>query len=312
MSLCEGAYCELPQLIQQRHSGQQLDLLRRSRALSLLSGPNKSNFRGRGIDFEEVRSYQPGDDIRTIDWRVTARTGSPHTKIFREERERPVLIVTDLGNTMFFGSQRCLKSVLACHISALLGWAALGQGDRVGGLVFNDTGHREVRPKRSRTSVLSLLNILVETSSALPVEADGQTADFADMLSEVRRIARPGTSIYLISDFKGATSDAALDNLYQLSRHTELNALHCSDPLEQQLPTSGLYRVTNGIGEADLFTGKRGLRKQYQHEYKQTLLGLKNAYGKLGIPLIELTTARDPLEQLQPFFNARLATKARK
>ncbi len=311
MSHCEGAYCELPQLIQQRHSGQQLNLLRRNRALSLLSGPNKSNFRGRGIDFEEVRSYQPGDDIRTIDWRVTARTGSPHTKIFREERERPVLIVTDLGNSMFFGSQRCLKSVLACHTSALLGWAALGQGDRVGGLVFNNVGHREVRPKRSRTSVLSLLNILVESCKALPIYPAGQPVNFADMLSEVRRISRPGTSIYLISDFKEATSDAAMDNLYQLSRHTELTALHCSDPLEQQLPASGLYRVTNGASEADLFTGKRALRRQYQQDYQQALLSLRNAYGKLGIPLIELTTASDPLDQLQPYFNARLARKAK-
>ena len=154
MSPCEGAYCDLSQLIQQRHSGQQLNLLQRKRALSLLSGPNKSNFRGRGIDFEEVRSYQPGDDIRTIDWRVTARTGNPHTKIFREERERPVLVVTDLGNNMFFGSRRCLKSVLACNVSALLCWAALNQGDRVGGLVFNELGHREIRPKRSQAACM--------------------------------------------------------------------------------------------------------------------------------------------------------------
>src|SRR6056300_461999 len=150
-----GAYATLEDLIALRFPAQQLRLARRKKALSALTGPNKSNFRGRGIDFEEVRSYQPGDDIRTIDWRVTARTGSAHTKLFREERERPVLVVVDQRSSMFFGSSHCFKSVLAAQLASLIAWSALDAGDRVGGLVFNGEEHREIRPRRSRKNVLA-------------------------------------------------------------------------------------------------------------------------------------------------------------
>ena len=130
----QGAYIELDDLISARFLAKDLNLRHRRKALSLLAGPNKTNFRGRGIDFEEVRAYQAGDDIRTIDWRVTARSGKPHTKLFSEERERPLLVVNDQRQDMFFGSQHCFKSTLACYLGALLAWSGLNQGDRVGGL----------------------------------------------------------------------------------------------------------------------------------------------------------------------------------
>ncbi len=113
-----------------------------------------------------MRSYQPGDDIRTIDWRVTARTGSAHTKLFREERERPVLVVVDQRSSMFFGSSHCFKSVLAAQLASLLAWSALHGGDRVGGLVFNEQGHQEVRPRRSRKTVLALLSQISQLQSS--------------------------------------------------------------------------------------------------------------------------------------------------
>ena len=307
MKECPGAYCELPELIGQRHYGQRLNLLRRNPALSLLSGSNKSNFRGRGIDFEEVRAYQAGDDIRSIDWRVTARTGTAHTKVFREERERPVLLVTDLRNGMFFGSRNRFKSVLACHLTALLGWAALAQGDQVGGLVFGDRQHREVRPRRSRHAMLTLLNLLVQRNRQLPAEAAvASDLSFGNALVELRRIARPGSSVYLLSDFRGATGERARDNLYHLSRHTEISALHCSDPLESELPAAGHYRVTDGRRSAALFTGNRAMRKRFQQDYRQRLEQLKNEYGKLGIPVLELSTTQQPLDQLLPLYQRSL------
>ncbi len=311
MNACRGAYAELPHLIQQRHSGEQLSLVRKSRALSLLSGSTRSNFRGRGIDFEEVRSYQPGDDIRTIDWRVTARTGSAHTKMFREERERPVLIAVDLRSNMFFGSKRCLKSVLACHTAALLGWAALAQGDRVGGMMFSETDHREVRPKRSRRTVLSLLNMLVEGCAALPLEKPEQALGFADAMIELRRIARPGSSVYIISDFAKSMEASAQDGLFHLTRHCEVTALHVSDPLEASLPTAGSYRVTDGDATADLFTGERQLQQRYSDEYQQGLLDLQQHYMKLGVPLIKLSTASEPLAQLEPYFSQRPPSRSK-
>jgi uncharacterized protein (DUF58 family) len=303
MNPCQGPYCELEQLIDQRHSGRQLNLAQRNRALSALSGPNKTNFRGRGIDFEEVRGYQPGDDIRTIDWRVTARTGSAHTKIFREERERPVLIVCDQRNSMFFGSRNCCKSVLASHCAALLAWAALEQGDRIGGLVFNDHSHSEIRPRRSRRSVLALLNLIQDFNRQLPLVTEpGDEHQFTTLLLELRRIARPGSAIFLVSDFLGALEKSSLEHLYQLSRHTEITAIHCSDPLERELPASGRYRVTNGRQNADLFTGDKQMRRSFRERFTSHLELLHKDYGELGIPVVELGTDQAPLEQMLPYY----------
>ncbi len=224
-----GAYAELEDLIALRFPARQLRLARRNRALSVLAGPNKSNFRGRGIDFEEVRSYQPGDDIRSIDWRVTARTGSAHTKLFREERERPVLVAVDQRSSMFFGSSHCFKSVLAAQLASLLAWSALDGGDRVGGLVFNDAGHREIRPRRSRKTVLALLSQVAEYNQRpapggsrpreqlrrhavqpAPHCATGQQPVHRQRLSRRRRGARPGAPV--------PAGPAHRDHRYRLQR----------------------------------------------------------------------------------------------
>ena len=297
-----GPYCELQQLIELRYPAGKLDLNQRRRALSLLSGPNKTNFRGRGIDFEEVRSYQPGDDIRTIDWRVTARTGSAHTKLFREERERPVLVCIDQRNRMFFGSQCCCKSVLAAQLAALLSWAALQGGDRLGGLVMGDAEHREVRPRRSRRSVLALLNHLNDLNQALPAKTPQRPLQFSDLLVELRRIAKPGSALFIISDFSDALDQRALEHIHQLSRHMEITALHCSDPLERELPPAGRYAVTDGIGRTDLQTGSRSIRQAFTERFEQEIGDLQTQYGQLGIPVIKASTDQSPLALLQSFY----------
>jgi uncharacterized protein (DUF58 family) len=298
-----GAYCQLQQLIETRYVADKLKLNQRRRALSLLAGPNKTNFRGRGIDFEEVRSYQPGDDIRTIDWRVTARTGTAHTKIFREERERPVLVVVDQRDDMFFGSQTCCKSVLAAHIAALLCWSSLQNGDRVGGLIFNDREHREVRPRRSRRSVLALLNHLCELNAALPSEKRSDSFDFMNVLVDLRRIAKPGSAIFIVSDFSRALEEAAMEHLYQLSRHMEITAIHCSDPLERMLPAAGRYTVTDGDNRTDLLTGSAAMQSSYREHFDNSLAALRSAYGKLGVPVIEAGTDDAPLHLLQSYYS---------
>jgi uncharacterized protein (DUF58 family) len=305
----QGAYCELQALVDSRFPAQKLQLAQRNRALSLLTGPNKTNFRGRGIDFEEVRGYQPGDDIRTIDWRVTARTGSAHTKLFREERERPVLIVADQRNSMFFGSRACCKSVLGAHYCALLSWAALNQGDRIGGLVFNDQQHREVRPRRSRRSVLALLQQVYEFNAALPLAGHQRDEAIADIFVDLRRIARPGCAVFIISDFRGALEDRALENLYQLSRHTEITGLHISDPLEASLPRGGAYTVTDGQSRTRLQTSDNALRRDYAEHFSGQLARLRSEYGKFGIPLIESQTGDAPAQQLFTYYGGEVRRK---
>ncbi|GAB3271082.1 DUF58 domain-containing protein [Parahaliea aestuarii] len=299
-----GAYCELAELIGLRLLGSQLDLGRRKRALNQLTGPNKSSFRGRGIDFEEVRGYQAGDDIRSIDWRVTARTGSAHTKLFREERERPVLIAVDQRNSLFFGSRHCFKSVLAAHLASLLAWSALDKGDRVGALLFNGVEHREIRPRRSRRNVLAILSALADYNHRLPLQASASGGSFSDMLGHLRRVARPGSSIYLISDFHNATRDGASEHLYQLARHCEITALACHDPLELNLPRAGVYAVTDGEQTVQLSTGDRHLRREYTKraltEAEQWSLELQ----RLGIPLLAFSTTRAPFPVLQNYYVA--------
>lgn len=298
----QGAYAPLEDLIALRFPAQGLRLARRKRALSALTGPNKSNFRGRGIDFEEVRNYQPGDDIRTIDWRVTARTGQAHTKLFREERERPVLVVTDQRSGMFFGSSHCFKSVLAAQLSSLLAWSALEAGDRIGGLVFNDSEHREIRPRRSRKTVLALLSEISAYNHALPPENVAKENSFSTMLSNLRRIARPGSSLFVISDFHGASADNAREHLFQLAQHTEITAIACSDPIEAELPQAGQYAVTDGQQRSELHTGDRALRSSYREHFKQQRNELSRDLMRLGIPLLQATTPQSPFTLLQGYY----------
>lgn len=297
-----GAYAQLNDLIALRFPARQLKLGRRNRALNNLAGPNKSNFRGRGIDFEEVRSYQPGDDIRTIDWRVTARTGSAHTKLFREERERPVLVVVDQRNSMFFGSSHCFKSVLAGHLASLLAWSALNAGDRVGGLVFNEYGHQEIRPRRSRKTVLQLLSQVTGYNSTLPLNNTTGADNFAQMLSNLRRIARPGSSLFLISDFSGASQEGAREHLFELAKHTELTAVACADPMESELPRAGTYAVTNGSERSELHTGDRQLRNAYRHRQQQQRELLSADLIRLGVPLLLASTDQAPFALLQKYY----------
>ena len=301
-SPARGAYIAIEDLIALRFPARQLRLTRKNRALSTLAGPNKSNFRGRGIDFEEVRAYQPGDDIRTIDWRVTARTGAAHPKLFREERERPVLIVVDQRNSMFFGSSHCCKSVLAAQLGSLLAWSALDNGDRIGGLVFNNDGHREIRPRRSRKTVLALLSHIEQYNASLPLAAAPDTGSFAGMLRNLRRIVRPGSSVFLVSDFAGATEDHAQEHLFQLAQHTEITAVACSDPMEMELPRAGLYAVTDGAGRSELHTADKKLRTRYREHFEDQRAALATELQRLGIPMLQASTDIPSFSVLQSYY----------
>ena len=299
-----GAYVSLADLIAMRFPARQLSLGKKKRALNTLAGPNKSNFRGRGIDFEEVRRYQPGDDIRTIDWRVTARSGNAHTKLFQEERERPVLVVADQRNSMFFGSSHCFKSVLAAQLSSLIAWSALDHGDRIGGLVFNEIEHREIRPKRSHKTALALLSHIEHYNAALPLPADRDETSFADMLHKLRRVAKPGSAVFIVSDFHGAMHSSAQEHLFQLAQHTEITALACSDVLESELPRSGFYAVTDGTARSELQTSNKALRTEYQQRFKLRHTELAASLQRLGIPLLQVSTQQAPFPQLQHFYGS--------
>jgi uncharacterized protein (DUF58 family) len=299
-----GAYSELQELISLRFGARDLKLGRQRKAFSQLTGPHQTKFRGRGIEFEEVRAYHPGDDVRSIDWRVTARSGKPHTKLFREERERPVMLLVDQSLSMFFGSKNCFKSVTAAHTAALLAWASLQNNDRVGGLVYNGNEHGEVKPKRSARNVLQLLHRINDFNQRLNRQLSQAAGGIDQALEELRRITRPGSNIFIISDFQGLGEDG-VKQLHLLSKHNDISAVRVYDPLEQDLPANGYYSITNGDQRVALYTGDRKLRRRYQEIFRQKGDALVNLLGPLGIPLIPLSTLDSPLYYFRELLGAQ-------
>jgi uncharacterized protein (DUF58 family) len=293
-----GVTPELQRLLALRFAARQLDIRRRRKSLAQLAGSQRSNFRGRGLEFDEVRGYQAGDDIRAIDWRVTARTGEAHTKLFHEDRERPVLLVVDQRPAMRFGSRYCFKSVLAAELAALLAWSALDANERVGALLMDADDHRELRPRNSRRAVLALLSALCET----PAVVTEEKLCLADILRSARRVARTGSSLFLISDFHDADNDPVRKELFQLARHTEITAIHCRDPLEETLPPPGLYAVTDGAHRCTLRTGDRNLRERYDEAAARQHAAIDALFRKLAIPRIQASTVDAPLSVLRGYY----------
>lgn len=298
-----GAHTSLSQLAAYRLAASRLLLKNNTRAIRQLTGPFHSNKRGRGMEFEDVRLYQPGDDIRSIDWRVTARTGLTHTKQYREEREKPVLIVVDQRQTMFFGSRHAMKSVMAADIAAYIAWSCHSRGDRVGGLVFNDSRHQDVRPGQQRKTVLQLLQCISDFNQALDRHAFSEQQHWLQVLSEIKRISRPGTQVFLISDFHDLDEQCSA-LLHDLARHCEITAIKVCDPLEEQLPVNGLYQAFNGK-DTVRFESTRKNRQRYHDDFVQQHQALQTLLNRFAIPLIPASTEQAPLALLQHYFGVQ-------
>jgi len=296
-----GADIDSDLLIAARFHARFLDLNAKNRALAHLAGARQTRARGRGVDFDEVRQYVAGDDIRAIDWRVTARSGHAHTKLFHEDREQPILVAVDLRSQMLFGSTHCFKSVLAAHLASTLLWAGLDSGERVGGCVLRDDAVADVRPRQSRNTVLELIGqmarpaIATAQSSPLTIEA---------LLEQLLRIARPGSKLFLLTDGSDLLEDHALALLRQVASRHQMIVLTVSDPLEFELPPPGQYAVTDGDISTALNVHDEGMRARYQTQYIETQLALKSALRERGIPLITLSTSQPPLPILRRFFSA--------
>ena len=295
-------------LVQLRTLARQLPLHKQKKVLNDLAGSHASAIRGRGLDYAEVREYQAGDDIRAMDWRVTARTGDAHIKVFREEKERPVLLVCDLRATMRFGSRRALKQVLAADLTALFAWAALEHGDRIGALLFNDELETDLRPKTGRKQVLQLLNEL--TTMPPSASADPQQR-MQQICRHLRRIARPGSAIYFISDWTGFDADCE-QQLHAVTRHCDLVAVHISDPLEAELPPPGLYSLSDGQQRLSLDSTTSRQCEEYQQAFSLRMNSLQQQLQRLKVPLIALSTSNaDPLPALRQGLGLGMLSRVR-
>ena len=277
------------------------------RVSSLQTGAYVSHFRGRGMEFDESRPYQPGDDPRSIDWRVTARSTTAYTKLFREERERPVLIVVDLRANMHFATKGCFKSVNASRAAALLSWAAHHRGDRLGGLIFGDTTHRELKPRLGRQAALRFVHELVghpDWENREREEGQDDEQPLAQAMSALRRVARPGSLVVILSDFLGF-SRAAQSYLSSVARHNEVLAVFLNDPLERKLPPPGRYRLVSNDDELAIDTVAKAARRDYENAFLSRRKELEAFCRRYGVHLMPLSTEDDPVSTLQKALGRR-------
>ncbi len=267
-------------------------------------GEHLSRFRGRGMDYQESRAYSDGDDVRSMDWRVTARTGVAHVKVYQEERERPVVFGIDFNPGMFFGSRGRLKSVVAAHAAALLAWAAAENGDRVGALLFNGSTC-DLAPRGGAHGVLQLIRQLVTHSDPrLGIEARPDTGGLGAALVRLRRVARPGSLVVLIGDFYGLDDDCDRQ-LQWLRLHNDVVALQIVDPLEVAPPQPARYGVVVGGQSSVLDLRPAAARRAYQEYFRQHHDRVAATMSRHAISLLRLPTDADMLSTLRRHFAAR-------
>lgn len=293
----------LADLIDMRHRVREVPLFSTPHRRSPLVGLHHSKLRGRGVDFDQVRIYQPGDDVRTIDWRVTARTQEPHTKLFHEERERPIYLLVEQSPRLFFGSGRLFKSVLAAHAASLIGWAALSHNDRVGGLVFGSE-QQEIKPRRSKQSLLQLLDRITRANNLLQPDSPIDPEAFSMALRRAREVLRPGSLSVILCDERTLT-DAAEQQLSLLARHVDLLLLPLSDPLDRALPAAGLLRFSEGSARLELDTHDADLRMRYRELGEARSARWRRLADRLRVPLMPLDTQHDLIEQLREHLSVR-------
>jgi uncharacterized protein (DUF58 family) len=256
--------------------------------------------RGRGLNFEEIRGYLPGDDVRTIDWRVTARTQKPHVRVYTEERDRPALLVVDQRQSMFFGSRRAMKSTVAAELAALGAWRVFGQGDRVGALVLDDRGIEEIRPHRSRRTVLHILDAVVEKNHALHADSrvPRQPAMLNRALEAAERLCSHDFVVAIVSDFDGL-DDATERLVTRLAHHNDVIAVPVWDPLTTEVPAGGRVVVTEGELQVELELGTEQVRSRMLEMADRRLSRVLRWPQERGVPVLPLTTAEDVPDQVR-------------
>jgi len=297
-----GVDVTVKELLEYRGRSALIDLSSNSQIKSHMAGTLVAKTKGRGMEFDEARHYQIGDDIRAIDWRVTARTGKTHTKIYREERERPVILLVDLNHRQYFGSQLLLKSVQTCHLASLLAWSAIANGDRVGAVIFNDSEHRELKPRNRHHGALAVVEYLVKLHQrGLEQFKSNQHTDnsFEQSCLRLRRVVKPGSLVFVLSDFAQMT-DKAIKQLQLLARHNEIIGCQMHDPMEEKLPSelSGEVAVTDGVDRTQ-FVINASRRAQYNDNYQRAQSSKLSTLKKLNIKTLHFSSHLPLLDQLK-------------
>lgn len=308
-----GVYAELADLVALEHRVRGFTLLPHQPVHSLLTGRRSSRLRGRGMTFEEIRAYLPGDDVRTIDWKVTARTREPHVRVCTEERDRPGLLVVDQRLSMFFGTRRAMKSVAAAEVAALALWRLYTQGDRVGAVVFDDRDVVDIAPHRSRAQLLHILHAILEKNHALRADADwpARPGQLDAALEQASRRAGHDCVVGVVSDFDGL-DDATERLVTRVARHNDVIAIPIYDPAQTLVPEGGRLVVGDGELQLELDLGRETVRQGLREFGGRRLARLSRWQAERAVAVLPLSTAEDPALQMQRLLGGLARPKRRR
>jgi uncharacterized protein (DUF58 family) len=294
-----GVYSNLDDLIRIQFKARNFSFLPQQPVASVLSGRYASRLRGRGLNFEEIRRYLPGDDIRTMDWKVTARTRSPHVRVYTEEKDRAILLVVDQRINMFFGTRDKLKSVTAAELAALGAWRAVAVGDRIGAVIFNDAELFDIQPQRSQKTVMSILGNVVQMNHAL--RADTQVEPNAGMLNRalekaLQLVPHDGL-IVMISDFFGV--DEQTERLAaRMAEHNDVLALLVHDPIRLQ-PAEKRVTVSDGSLQMEIDFADKHVREKLAENYREEQEHITRFLNRLAAPLLMVSNKGDVVDQVR-------------
>lgn len=293
------AYVNAAHLMRLEFATRGLSFLARQKRRSILAGRHSSRIRGRGLNFEELRHYVTGDDIRTIDWRVTMRTGEPHVRAYTEERDRPALFIVDQSMSMYFGSRRALKAVVAAEAAALGCWMAFRAGDRAGAVVFNDADIVHIKPHRSRARLQQIFGEIARQNQQLAADHPPVTAQcrINEALKEVLRIAPHDWLVCAVSDFAGANEET-VRLLRSIAAHNDAIGVLISDPLAKSLSSEGRPVISQGELQIELNMQSRSVHEPLRELLSSRLTQVAAVLRSSGVPLFAFTTAEDTVRQL--------------
>ena len=294
-----GVYANLDDLIRIQFKARDFSFLPRQPVTSILSGRYASRLRGRGLNFEELRRYMPGDDIRTMDWKVTARTRSPHVRVYTEEKDRSVVLIVDQRINMFFGTRDKLKSVTAAEAAALGVWRALDVGDRAGAVVFNDTELVDVRPQRSQNTAMSILGTIVKMNHALHADTtvEPNPAMLNQALEAALQLITHDTLVVMISDFFGV--DEQTERLTaQMAEHNDVLALLIHDPIRLKPAVQNLT-VSDGSRQMEIDFADKRVREKVSGDYEDEQMHITQFLRKLAAPLLMISNEGDVVDQVR-------------
>lgn len=298
-SVDNRVYAQLPDLVRLQHEAYGFSFLPEQPLSSVLAGRHNSRLRGRGLNFEELRHYRNGDDIRTLDWKVTHRTRKPHVRVYTEERERSTIMLIDQRRSMFFGSVEKMKSVIAAELAAITGWRTLAVGDRIGAVVFNDERIVQIKPQRNRNTLLRILRQVLEFNHAL---GSGNTEGFNEQqldhaLREVELLIGHDNLLTLISDLSG-WDQGTIRSITRIARHNDVISSLIYDPMEKDLPDARPWVVSDGALQIQI-RPEATLRDQFSQSFQNRVDYLQSELQKYKVPVLPLDTVEPVQKQLR-------------